>query len=145
MAKKKTTGKGAIQKHPKPEYSTEWIKVDFTEEELREMADEMAGDIQVIGDLEDNLAAIRSDFQAQIKTKSQNVKELSRKIRNKFEHRNVKVRIVKDYQTKTVFFHNENEDGSLKLPPVKSRPMHPSELQMSLGDVDQSPADTVAG
>ncbi len=128
MTKKKT--------EVKKEYSNEFIKVMFTEEEVKEKAHIMAGDIQTVEDLEDQLAKIKADLQGQIKQKTLSIKDLSRKVRDGFEYRTVKVRMIKDFAKKEVLFFLEDEKGVPGKKPVKTRTMYSSECQMTIDDVD---------
>ncbi len=130
MGKNKGASKG-----PKKEYSNEWIKYTFTEEEVKDMAHAMAGDIQQMEDLESELTKIKAEITGRTKALAVSIKETSRKVHDGFEQRHTRVRVLKNFDDKTVYFYIEKEDGSLEREPAKTRTMFQSELQMTINDV----------
>jgi len=49
-----------------PKYENEFIKYVFTDEEIKELATEMAQKIVTLQQIEDDLKAIKSDFKSRI-------------------------------------------------------------------------------
>lgn len=98
----KVTKKEKKEAQPKQkiEQSTEYLKCIFTEEEVREMSNDLARKISDLDNAQarkkETVKSIDSDI-ASIEAK---IKELARKVNDKYEFRGVKCKTVIDYEKK---------------------------------------------
>ena len=113
----------------KNEFSTEYIKHIFTEEEKREISISMAQKVAELQAVEDSKKAIMSDLKSQIDSLQATVNSAATKINNGYEMQNVKCRVDKDFSSRMVYFFRVDTDEL-----VKSRDMRADEIQMSIDD-----------
>ncbi len=117
-----TKGEG---KNMEKEFSTEYIKFNFTEEEKRDIAAEMARKVTDLAQAENDKKAIMSDLKSKIDSLTAQVNVAATKLNNGYEYRNVKCEIDPVYAEKKVLFWF---DGRI----VKERPMTNDEMQIEL-------------
>jgi predicted phage-related endonuclease len=109
------------------EIKKELCKYEFSEEEKRELAMEMA---KTVGELDQKTLekkAIMSDLKSQIDSLDAQVKSLASKLNTGYEHRNMNCRVERDVPSRTVYYYRVDTD---KL--VKTRPMTQDELQSTI-------------
>lgn len=70
-----------------------FLKVEFTEEQIKEFGSKLARTTTEIGELENEKKASSSNFKAQIDTKRATAESLSNKISNGFEYTNIECEV----------------------------------------------------
>ena len=86
-----------------------FCKYQFDEEEKREMAAEMAQKVTELASVEDSKKAIMSDFKSQIDGLQAKINGAATKLNNGYEMRNIKCKIIADYDDKEfVYFREDN-------------------------------------
>lgn len=109
------------------EFSNEFCKYVFTEEEKKEIAAEMARKVAEVTQLEDQKAAMMSDYGGRIKIASEQVKGAAVKLNNGYEMKSVKCEVARDYKKKVVrWIRTDNDEVA------KERHMTADELQREL-------------
>ena len=109
------------------EYSTEYLRYPFTEEEKKELAQEMARSQIEAEDYEAQKKAVTADFDGQIKKAKLSASTCARKIRDGYEMRQVRCEVIKDFKKKTITIIRTDTGEE-----VKTRPMSVQESQMKL-------------
>ena len=109
------------------EFTNMTCKVDFTEQELSEMSNEMARKIGELRDREDSAKSVAAQFKAEIKALSGDVEQLAVKVRNKFEYRPVRCQILRNFTTKEISYIRM-DNGEIH----QTRTMRPDEAQIEM-------------
>lgn len=107
----------------------EFVKYEFSQEELKELSGNLALTITDRARLEDEKKAAVTGMNADIESKNSTINALAEKVQNEWEMRYLDCYIEKDYKKKTVSFIRV-DNGEL----VKERSMSPDEFQMSLDE-----------
>lgn len=105
------------------------LKVYLTETETVELAKQAAVIVEKIEDLENEKKIVAKKYAAEISAIQDELFNLSRKVRNGFERREVVCQIVRDFDEKTVVIVR-TDTGE----PIESRKMTADELQGKLFD-----------
>jgi hypothetical protein len=71
----------------------EYLKVEFTHDEIHEMGSQLAQTTKTINELENDKKAVNADFKAKIEGQSAVSQSLSTKIQNGFEYRHVECEV----------------------------------------------------
>ena len=109
------------------EFSNEYIKHIFTDDEKKEIAMEMAQKVSELQSAEDDKKAVMSDFKSRIDLFQANVNSAATKLNNGYEMQTVKCEIIPDWNKKIwQYFRVDNEML------VKEKPMSTDDLQMKL-------------
>ena len=109
------------------EYSNEYVKHVFTEEEKREIAVEMAQKVSEVQQAEDDKKAVMSDFKSTIDGLQAKVNNAATKLNNGYEMRTIRCVVEADYTTKEWIYRNE-ETGEV----VKTKAMRSEDLQLQV-------------
>ena len=109
------------------EFSNEFIKHEFTENEKKEIAVEMAQKVSELQQAEDNKKAIASDFKSQIDGIQANVNSAATKLNNGYEMRTIKCEVVPNWDKKVWEYWRIDTDTI-----AKTKPMTANDLQMKL-------------
>lgn len=107
------------------EYSTEYVKFVFTEEEKRDIASEMARKVSELNQAEDEKKAVMSDLKSRIDSLSAQVNAAANKLNSGYEYRNVECEIDRDYSRRVILFWFDEKV-------VKEKPMTSDDLQMKI-------------
>lgn len=107
------------------EYSTEYVRYDFTEEEKKEIAAELARKVTDLAQAENERKAVASDLKSKIDGLTAQVAQAANRINNGYEYRNLKCEVDYVYREKKVLYWF---DGKI----VKERFMTNDEFQMKL-------------
>lgn len=119
--------------------STEYVKYQFTKDERNEMSLEAVREIQEREQAENDLKSIKSQFKSKIDGLSARILELTNKVNNGWEMRNVKCRLSFDYYDRKVrFYAIEGPSGE---GPVKERRMTLDEYEQR--EIPFEPDDVV--
>ena len=109
------------------EFSTEFCKYTFTEDEKKALASEMAQSVSSLQSAEDQKKAIMSDLKGQIDSLQAKVNSSATKLNNGYEMRQIKCEVVADYDAKLwTFIRTDN--GEI----AKERRMTQDDLQKRL-------------
>jgi len=111
----------------KPQTSLQSCKCYFSPDELREMSDEMARKIGEIDEKEAEKKAVASQFKADIEAIQKEINWLAQRVRNKFEYRQVKCQIDRDWTNRKVTYVR-TDTGEIH----RERAMTVDELQTEL-------------
>jgi hypothetical protein len=111
------------------EYTNEFVKYVFSEEERRDFATEMAQKIQEKEQLESDKKSVVDDFKAQISAVEAIIGADARKMNNGYEMRQVKCEKIKDYDNRTITFLR-CDTGEI----VKTKDMTNEDLQMGIDE-----------
>ena len=111
----------------KKEFTHESVKHVFTEEEKREIASEMARQVSIRENFEDEKKALTSEFNSKIDGAKAQINSAAQKINNGYEYQTVKCQVIRDFESRMVQFFRV-DTGEL----AKERPMTGDELQMKL-------------
>ena len=109
------------------ETSTEFVRHEFTEEEKKDIASEMARKVSELQALEDQKKAIMSEIKGQIDIAQANINQSATKLNNGYEIRSVRCEVKRDYDDKVVNYYRINTDEL-----VKTRAMTNEEKQQKL-------------
>jgi hypothetical protein len=109
------------------EFSNEFIKHTFSDDEKRDIAVEMAQKVSELQQAEDNKKAIVSDFKSQIDGIQARVNNAATKLNNGYEMRTVKCEVVPNWDKK-VWEYMRTDTGEK----VKEEAMTADDLQMKL-------------
>lgn len=112
---------------PEKNFSNEFIKYLFSEEEKQSIAINMAQKVAELQQAEDNKKAIMSDYKSQIDGIQANVNLAATKLNNGYEMRTIKCEIVPNWDDK-VWEHIRVDTGEL----AKTKKMTPDDLQMQI-------------
>ena len=108
-----------------PKYENEFIKYNFTDEEKKDIAAEMAQKIVNLQQAEDDKKAITSDFKSQIDGIQAGINSAATKLTAGYEMRSTKCQVVPNYPKKVWEYHCV-DTGVL----VKEKGMTSNDLQM---------------
>ncbi|MDH5297865.1 MAG: hypothetical protein OEV91_02485 [Desulfobulbaceae bacterium] len=111
----------------KEEFSEEYVKYVFSEEEKREIAEKMAQTVTEANDLEEQKKAVAKDFDGRIQTAKNLVHSSDQKLNSGYEMRNIKCLVEKDYEARTATY-TRTDNGEI----VRKRVLSVGELQMTL-------------
>ncbi|UHG93294.1 hypothetical protein [Spirosoma oryzicola] len=110
------------------------IRYQFTQDELNLMGPVIARLSQDWQEKEDEKKAVMSDFKHQIDAIKQQFNEMCNRLNNRFEMREVRARMIKNYKT------YEREYYSLDtFDLVKTEPFRPSDYQRDIDDTEEMP------
>lgn len=82
------------------EFSNEYIKHFFTDDEKKEIAIEMAQKVSELQQAEDDKKAVMSDFKSKIDGFQANVNSAATKLNNGYEMKTIKCEVVPDWTNK---------------------------------------------
>lgn len=111
------------------EFSNEYIKHIFTDDEKKEIAIEMAQKVSELSLAEDDKKAVMSDFKSRIDLLQANVNSAATKLNNGYEMQTVKCEIIPDWDKKV--WNYIRVDTGMR---AKEKPMTADDLQMKLAD-----------
>ena len=109
------------------EYSSEYVKYVFDEEEKKEIAVEMARSITELEQLEKNKGALAAEFKGKIDIAKAQAGSAATKLNNGYEMRQIKCEIVPDFKLK-VWTYIRTDTGEV----AKEKRMTSDDLQMEL-------------
>jgi hypothetical protein len=109
------------------EITKELVKYIFSEDELKEISQEMARKINEQTHLEDELKAVKSGYKSQIDATAAAINSAATKTNNGYEMRNVECELERDFKLKRIIIRRTDTHEV-----VKERDMRPDELQMSI-------------
>lgn len=109
------------------EYTQEYVKHVFSEDETREIATSLALKVSEMKAAEDEKKAVTSDFNSQIDSAKSLINLAATKLNNGYEMRTVKCEIVRDYSLRMILYYRV-DTGDL----AKERPMTTDDLQMKI-------------
>ena len=109
------------------EFSNEFIKHEFTENEKKEIAIEMAQKVTELQQAEANKKAVASDFKSTIDGIQANVSLSATKLNNGYEMRSIKCEVVPNWDKK-VWEYWRIDISTI----AKTKPMTANDLQMQL-------------
>jgi len=109
------------------EYSNEYVKYVFSEDEKKEIATELAQKVSDLNQAEDEKKAINSDLKSRIDGLQATVNGSATKLNNGYEMRSIKCEVVPDYELK-VFRYIRTDTNEI----AKERRMSSDDLQMEL-------------
>ena len=110
-----------------PKYENEFLKYVFTEDELKEIAGEMAQKIVNLQQAEDDLKAIKSDYKSQMDGIQAGINQAATKMTSGYEMRPTKCKMVPDYPRK-VWQYVRVDTGEM----VKEKNMTSNDLKWNL-------------
>ena len=113
------------------EFSTEYIKHTFSEDEKREISEAMALQVTEQKQLEGDKKAAVADFTGRIEGIRAQVQSAAVKVNNGYEYKNVKCEVERDYDRKVIRYIR-TDNGELG----KEKPMTSDDLQMKLETSD---------
>lgn len=83
----------------KKENTSQYLKYDFTEEELKEMSEEIARSILERDEATSQLKGLKSQFDSTIKVAEAKISNLAEKLRSKYEYRTIPCQEIINYIT----------------------------------------------
>lgn len=109
------------------EYSHEYVKHVFTEDEKKEIATDMAQKVTELKEHEDSKKAVMSDFNSKIDAAKAHINSSATKLNNGYEMKTVKCEVVRDYELKIIkYIRTDNGEVG------KEKPMSSDDMQMKL-------------
>ena len=111
------------------EFSNEYVKYVFSENEKKEIASEMAQKVSEQNQAEDDKKAIMSDLKSRIDRIQAEVNSAATKLNNGYEMRNIKCEVIRDYKRKVIQFMR-TDNGEI----AREKPMTADDLQMRMED-----------
>lgn len=69
--------------------TTEWLKYEFSEDELKEFAKKLAYETRELMENEETKKSVMSDFKSKIESSKEKISKLSNLINNGYEYRNI--------------------------------------------------------
>ena len=111
------------------EFSNEYCRYTFSEDEKKEIASDMAQKVGELQRLEDELKAVKSDFKSQIDRVQAEVNNSATKINNGYEMRLIKCEVVKDYTKMTIRYIRTDTQET-----TKERKLTEDERQMRIDE-----------
>ena len=109
------------------EFSNEYCKYIFMEDEKKEIASEMAQRVSELQRLEDEKKAIMSDLKSQIDRVQAEVNNSATKLNNGYEMRSIKCEVERNFETRKVRYIRA-DNGEV----AKERKMTDDERQMQV-------------
>ena len=109
------------------EFTNEYVKYKFSEDEKKEIAAEMAQKVSELQQAEDDKKAIMSDFKSKIDGIQANVNNAATKLNSGYEMRSIKCEIVPRWDEK-VWEHIREDTKTV----ARTKPMTADDLQMQL-------------
>jgi hypothetical protein len=109
------------------EFSTQFVKHTFTEEEKRQIAQDMAQKVSELAQLEDQKKAVASQIKSEIDKKQAEVNISATHLNTGYEMRSVKCEVERDYKRRIVRYIR-TDNGQLG----REVPMTADELQKKL-------------
>jgi hypothetical protein len=109
------------------EFTNEYVKYQFTKDEIDEIAAELAQRTSELETAEDEKKAIMSDLKGRIDSLTATVRQAATKINNGYEMRNVKCEIVKDFKSGQIK-HVRTDTGDI----VRTKKMTDNDRQMEI-------------
>lgn len=85
-----------------PEYIEEKLRVDLTEDEVREHADRMATRMEDLELLTDEFNTVKRDYKSRLEIIELEVRQHAQKVRNRWELRPVECEVVRDFKAGVV-------------------------------------------
>jgi len=107
----------------------EYVKYQFSEDELKDLSNSMARKVSEKNEVEDQKKSVNSDFKAKIDGADAEINGLARKVQDKYEMRYMECEIIIDHKKKKVM--SERLDTKEI---VRERDMTEDELQQKLFD-----------
>ena len=107
------------------EFTNEYVKYRFTENEKKEIASEMAQKVSELQQAEDDKKAIMSDFKSKIDGIQANVNNAATKLNSGYEMRSVKCEIMPNW-AKKVWEYIREDNGTV----AREKAMTADDLQM---------------
>ena len=130
MTKKKTEEKKTEKpEEPKKEFAMQYCKYEFDENEIRDMAAEMAQNIARAESVDAELKTIKAQFKADLETLTRGIQATAEKMNSGYEMRNIKCEVVRDYRLGMVFY-KRTDNGEI----AKERKMRDDERQVKIGE-----------
>lgn len=117
--------------------TTELLRYDFTDDEKKELASEMAQAITDLNTAENDKKAVMSDYKSKIDAFSAKASNIAGKLQSGWEMRNIDCRVEKDYRKRIAKIYRE-DTGEF----VKERRIPDDECQMNLEDAAAADACT---
>jgi len=111
----------------KDRHSTELLKYEFTEEEKRDIASEMARKVNELAQAEAEKKAVNSQIKSKLDALTASIQEASHRYSNGYEMRNIKCRIIPDWIRKIWEYFRE-DTGEFAF----SKPIDPSDYQLEI-------------
>ncbi|OEU62405.1 MAG: hypothetical protein BA867_09650 [Desulfobacterales bacterium S5133MH16] len=107
------------------EFTNEYVKYIFSENEKKEIATEMAQKVTELQQAEDDKKAIMSDFKSKIDGIQANVRNAATKLNSGYEMKSIKCEIVPNWAEK-VWESLREDNGEV----ARKKPMTSDDLQM---------------
>lgn len=109
------------------QFSNEFIKHEFAEDEKKEIAIEMAQKVANLQQAEDDKKAVMSDYKSQIDGIQAGINSAATKLNNSYEMRTIKCEKTPDWKSK-VWKYVRVDTGEM----IKEKAMTADDLQMKL-------------
>lgn len=106
--------------------TTTMIRYNFSPKEIGEKAQQIGEALKDLEQIEEELAAIKSDYKEQIVKKNSQIKELSNHVTQKYEMRNMECYLRKDFKLKERQY--VTHEGEV----LKTEPLTPSDYQLEI-------------
>jgi len=74
--------------------TTEWLKYEFTEEELKDFSKRLAYETRELMENEEAKKSVMSDFKSKIESSKEKISKLSNQINNGYEYRNIDCEVI---------------------------------------------------
>jgi len=120
----------------KVEYKTEYCKYEFTAEELRDIAENLAIKTQDLEKAEDEKKSVMSAYKERIEKIALEVKQSARLYKDRYEMRDIECMVERDFETGVVRFVR-TDNGEV----ARTSKMTMAERQMSIDDAIKKPIE----
>lgn len=99
----------------KSEYVKKWCKYDFTDEEKKEIAEELAIKTQQLDALEDEKKAVMSSYKEQIERLQSDVKGAATRYKDGYEMRDIECEVIRDFEDGTISFYRTDNGARVRV------------------------------
>lgn len=120
----------------KKEYSSEWCRCEFDEEELVDIALELAQKTEELEAIESEKKAVVSSFKERAERAQSEIKSCARKYKDGYEMRNIDCEVERNFSTGIVQYIR-TDTGEV----ARTKQMTMAERQMSINDAVSYQAD----
>ena len=81
----------------KAEYSMQWCKYTYSQEELKDIAEKLAISTQALEELESEKKAVASSYKERIESAQNDIRGAARRYKDGYEMRNIECEVARDY------------------------------------------------
>lgn len=127
------------------EYSTQWCKYKFNEEEMRKIAETLAHKTQELEEIEEEKKAVVSAFKERSDRVSAEQRAAARKYKDGYEMRNIECEVRRDYEAGIIrYIRVDTGEEVLRAQMTMAERQLTLESAMNDATEDQSPEDEEA-